>query len=413
MARYDAIFKLTWGGTVAFQLRGYRLKRTPQYGESGTRLGTEVSISGTGWVEATSTAALSTAIAALLTAADKGGVDLSIVGVGGVAELSIPAAACTGGGPHMTLELGPGDSMLDRSVAFEITASQQWDSSGGGGGGGGGDPGYEPAIEQSTTSKFDQDNRCIQVRVTGTSRGAGAADFVGTNTIPGMALSADPMWERTFEISSNFAGDEATYSAAFDALLVALPRANDTSRAISAEMTQSIDVDGFRRVETTAYEMVYVGNADEIVAALRPKAGVIIKWRQQQTSIKQRQLRVEWVVLKGAAGNDLLEWERRIEIPQEAAVYEQIEYTGANPVYVARLGGRQVTESGRAVGLRTYIAAPSPLLSVPDQALHAAAPMISRAAISEHERETSWRYQMWIENGVVLSPSQLAALSAT
>src|SRR5712691_4067484 len=94
---YDSLMSLSVGGATTLQLTDYVYKEEPIVKEWG-RTGTKATLTGEGFVDGTDTSDLVASLVAAKAAVSVSAKDIVVKGLGGVAEVSMPAASFLNGG---------------------------------------------------------------------------------------------------------------------------------------------------------------------------------------------------------------------------------------------------------------------------------------------------------------------------
>jgi hypothetical protein len=376
-------------GPAAFQLTDYTVNETGEVKEGLGRVGSVITVSGEGYVEASSPADLSTQIAAVVTAFRSSGRPLTITGLGGVAEYTLPLRGANDGGPHTT-EFDLLDVSDEAPLVRRFTFAVEWRGvPSEGDGGGTGDAPVENSYTVGKTTRTDSRN---QVSYRGELRGPNAGNHFRTVTLPGLRQNYNPLvWTVVSEHTVNLANDRCDYTITFTELANPLPTGTPTAIIVDGEITTSQEMDATGRMtRTISLDLQVKGDPLELLTIIRPKEPpVILSERFETTQIKETRLRASFVTLAGRFGNDLIEWEQTLTLTVES-VGERVvfEYIGRPPQFGVKEPIYRASQRGRAVAVGRYLREAQPFfltqLERPPQATFRPIDLV--------QRETTWAY---------------------
>lgn len=404
MAAFDSIFKLSIGSS-GFQLEDYAYREEPIVKEGTGRTGTRAELSGEGWVEAASAAAFSTALAAAALSFGTSGQNVTVTGLSGVTEVSLLAAQCIDGGPHVAFEMLPQmpESPLVKRFRFNAVAVRNT----GVGGGGGGDPANSYSITISTRA-----DGLRQVRIEGELRGAGVSNYF-TGTVQPLFDGLYPVnfWVPAREIKFNATDDQASYSLQYTELAEPLPvSASGADRAVDGEVIESTERDEqMRLILVISFDLLIDGDPVKVRDAMR--AGLVSPPLSERTAITTHQgvkLTGEFRILRGGNGNDLMDWNQTLETLEESTGLAALETPVGNPVlYVRERRALVYVQQGRAIGAGRFPKPPDPIYPRENMENE---PVIRFEQLNEVEHLTTWEYRFIFETAQVQLAAKLALL---
>jgi hypothetical protein len=384
------------------QLVDYSIARAKIVDEElGLVTGSEITLEGEGYLEATTPSGLTAAIAAFVVAMDAAdGSNITIYGLNSTAELIIAGAGCVGGSPWVDWQIekqGPAGA-LRKHVTF--TAKAKTLSGGGLDGGGGDDPADENRYKVTTATGPDG---LRVVTYEGSLTYPGASTWLIDTFFAGLRERyPHERWieKNTIEAAGKGDGlgggadDSFDYTVTFEELAEDLPAEPNEVTIYDGEATQTRQSDSRGPVQFTySYDLLFAGPRSALESSIRP-AGTIIAETSELTTKKGRRLRASFTTIVGpdAGAADLLEWSRRVESSgtkgYEDPRVKAAEYGIITPqLYWAEQMAYTAVESGRATGLR-FVEAPSPLFS----ASMTEPPRVSYEMLDDQVCQTTWTY---------------------
>lgn len=387
MGAYDTILACSVGG-AGLQATGYNYVVKPELRDNEVA-SLDVTLDVEGYIEGSTPSDLAAKVEAFVGAARAGGVNVTLTGVGGVAEQSIVAARCLDGGPAIEVKVGEGISPLQRRVSLKATAKE-----------GAGD---EVTIAEQTWHAFESRKVATETRPDGLRRVTISGELKGPNVEAVYAQAVLPRDQSAFPWPSwvlssrrrevNTAGDRMTYSLSADEMSDAdrlREAAGGVARMEDVSQGERRDRDERGRLVTTyAWDALVTGDPRALEPVIRPAVGAILRESFEVGRGRERRIRASYTVLTSAAGNDLVEWEQTVEWMQETAAARPVTYDGIGVklIYVeAQYYTLRV--SGRAVGLGRFPIEPAPprvgayVLTAP--------PVVRHRKINDYEYETTW-----------------------
>jgi hypothetical protein len=395
MASLDSVLQCSMG-SASMQLLDYQVRYEPIINAAAGlltgRIGTRLTVSGEGYIEETGTAAGDLAALWAVKAAFRDGQNFTITGPGGVA-VSILAARCTAGGPHITLEIANG-----REVRFTLTAEQGVVT---GGIGSGQDLPVPPTAEDGSDDLTPFPFK-VTVRPGGNRTISASGELRGPNTLNRFYLGVvgsfkaeypPASWAHGYEYEMAEGQDVLKYSLTAEEHVGGLPVAGSLV-AVEGEGTRRTEIDEQNRVTETWDFSLALGAGDPqgmIDLLRRGVRGTILRESAQVTLIKERRLIMSITTTRAADGSFLVSWMQRFSILKEKETYEEKRYPGCTPILVRKpTAMARVTQSGEAVGVDQWPQPPEPVL--PESMLEQ--PEVSHEWSSRSERKTTWNYVM-------------------
>lgn len=384
----DTILSLVVG-PYTFALHEYKRQETPVRRDAG-RTGTKVKLSGEGYVDGETLAALNSAIRDLDKAFRMGGQDVSITTIGGNVELLMPASACADGGPHVDFVFEGGDNALQRAFTFSIDAEY--------GKLGTGDVQaavYGDAYKEAT--KLTPDGRIVLTR-NGDVTGPDAPTHFEAVILPALKkLYPWPQWaiEVTSTRSDDLKGIKANYSVALTQMSSPLPGTAGGTRAVNGTVTLTVDRDDRnRRKKSYVWDLTFVGDPIELLDAIRPKAVdgedaiYVIRERYSISGLKESRLTATFDTIEVGDKYGSLDWERDVTIEGSQDEWQERTYPGAEPILV-RLPKRHrvISESGKASGPNKWPKEPEPLSEFLTKKMS-----VRFSGAGSWEKYTAWQY---------------------
>ncbi len=397
-------------GGEAFQLDdfGYRQEPIIRYGAT---IGAKLTGQGEGWVEAADAGSLAAALSIAAASFQVAGVDFSVYGLGGQELLTISAAECILGGPHISFELMPAATEPALIRRFRFTVSADTASADG-----------IPRLATDTTS----DNLRV-ITWSGELFGGAAGDRpVGeqyqalVNTFAGQYPF--PYWVHTQRLEVAATQDQATFNLQATQLAAPLPGGGSGATVVDGEgQENTINRDEqMRLTRIFSFDLIVVGDPQQVINSLRSlvqaqissptvqvsgtSAGVILR---EQTSVSLNRhvhVKATFESLEGGNGNALMNWSQTFRRTDKQDVWDMKTYPGILPTLVkVPHVFRKLYQSGSATGAGQYPRPPAPLY--PNQL--ADQPDINYQSINGVECQTGWSYAMWMDDETKLDITQL------
>jgi hypothetical protein len=385
MGEFNAILASTYGGEE-FQLLDYSVKESAELKE-GVKVGSVITVQGIGTVEAESAASLTTKIATVVASFRRSGVPLTITGLGGAVEYSLPLRGVTGGGPHVKdfdlLPIG-NEPAFTRRFTFVV----EWRGVPNAGNGSGDKP--DDSYKLGTATRTD---RLRQVTYRGELRGLNSGEYFRTTKLPSLRQNYNQQrWTVASEHTVNLDQDRCDYTVTFSELANPLPTGVPTAVIVDGEITTSQDMDAAgRMMRTISLDLQVQGDPLQLLAIIRPKEPpVILSERFEVTQIRETRLRASFTTLGGRFGNNLIEWEQSLSITTEAAGERVVfDYVGMVPEFGRKAVAYRATQRGRAVGAGRYLRQPELLFPV---TMLERPPIVTFRPVDLVQRETTWSY---------------------
>jgi hypothetical protein len=400
MATFDSILKCSIGGT-SFQLLDYSVKEEAQTKEGTGRTGTKVTIQGRGEIEASTTSAFGTAIGSTLAAMRPDGQDVIITGLDNVVEYALLAAQCLDGGPFVSVEIGEQmkeGAALVKPVKFTVNGSNV---SGSGGG--------TPTKDKYTVETITQPDGLRGITYNGEIHGDGGENyFRNTTLVRLLAQYPAGRWVFSYKFDKNDTDNSVSWSVRFIELVNPLPT-SQFGWSVDGEVATRRDRDEqMRFVEETNIDLLVVGDPIALLAFIRRSiAGVILKENFETTKHKEQRLRGSFTTLRGANGNDLLNWEQTLETDKEDVPLKTIEYEIMPPVFVQIEKVSRHVQRGSAIGAGRYPKEPDLIY---DAKYLEGKRRVTFAPLNAVEKKREWSYTFVFRSPPALTPDLMAKL---
>lgn len=393
-------------GGSEFQLEDWAYRVEPILKE-GLRTGTKHTVEGEGWVEASSESTLASRMATAIASFIISGQNFIVYGLGGVKVLEILSAACSDGGPHITVEIlkqKPG-AALKKDFRFVLTADQGGDST---------DP-----SKVTNTYKVKTITRPDGLKVmtaSGELVGKGTRAYFDATVVPFFNGLAPVPNVPVVEFDANAAGDKASYRLEYSQLAAQLPIVAGAT-IVDGDLTTSTERDDqMRKLTTYAFDFLITGDPMKVRDQIRASLPTTpIRERFETTFHKEVRVRGEFQVLSDADGNflkdgqGLLNWEQELEVERGEEFPIEVETSPVlDPLlYQAEKVPTQVLQRGSAIGLGKFVKEP-PMLFPGDIAQR---PRITYKTISTFEYQTSWEYRFTFRSPPSIDGALLAKLA--
>lgn len=371
-------------GPTGFVLDDYAYSESPIVDARRGRTGTEIELSGKGWVEGTSPTDLAAKMAAVATALGTSGQNWIVQGLG-AQEIQILAATCTDGGPHCEFRFlenrdGVGGQ---RRVEFTVRATRALTEMENGA--------VVPAVAWRMKSQRRADYLWTNT-IEGEMQGPGCDAYFRTKVWPKFeAWFAGGRWvQRSATTDVSMRDDQLTFALEFVELVTALPAGQGGVRAVDGEIIQSWARDEQNRlVQRWQFDLLCDGDPTKVLAAIRPPNVFILRESWSISTHQELRLRGEFEVLSSGDQTDLLNWEQTLEWEAEQYGIEALTYPGVSPVLLqAELQPQKVVQRGSATGAGRFPKPPDPLWP----ADLAEAPKYSVADDNAVEKRVTWNY---------------------
>lgn len=328
------------------------------------------------------------------------GEDFEIFGPGDVTLTKVLAAKCVGGGPHIECSVRPGlaDAQGARHFNFTVSAETVADAT---------EPDdTQPASRRSVATGPDG------LRVI-TWSGELVSDDLGGAFTALLKSFRDlyklPTWVVSYEFQEGGDG-HASFTLAATEMREGLPQLTTgdgeaaTDGAVDGQASFRVErSEQMELIKTYAYELVVVGDVEQILAMIRPEGHILRESVDVQRYGSQR-LRALFVTLEGGDGSALMAWNASLHYEQPEAVYDVRYYPGVQPVLIRRPAtmGR-LTFSGSATCAGVFLPAPRPPASLfmIDQ------PRVTHTRVNAVEFRVDWQYV------VAVDPTQSFVLPIT
>lgn len=399
-------------GGEAFQLDDFSYRQEPII-RFGATIGAKITGQGEGWVEADDPGSLAAALSIAAGSFTQAGIDFSVWGLGGQELLTIPAAECILGGPHISFELlgGKDEATLVRRFRFTVSA----------------DTASADGIPRLATDTGPDNLKVVtwSGELFGGSAGEGPVgeqyqQLLGIFT----GQYAYPNWIVTQRFEMAATQDQANFNLVATQLAAPLPGAGGGATVVDGEGEEdTVNRDEqMRLTRIFTFDLVVVGDPQQVITQLRQlvqqqinaaaangsvatNTGTILR---EQTSVSlNRHVRVKatFESLEGGNGNPLLNWSATFRRTDDQDVWEQHSYPGITPVLVkVPAVFRKLYQTGSATGAGKWFMPPPPLY--PSQL--AEEPDINFQDINSVEKQTTWSYVMWVDDSTQLTLTKLA-----
>lgn len=382
MADFTTTFSCTVGGT-AFQLTEYSKSAEGLFDAANNRVGTRVSFECKGEIAVSDATALAAALAAFQTSASGDNVDFSITGFSVLKEQLLAADCIEGPRVRFAYEGDQGHNY--QQVRFTVEGVRKVDPNS--------DGILSDLAKVSTRTNLEG---LAVVVLSGQVQTVGGATLASTQALT-HNTTRQSGWQQTFAYDRDELDRVCTYQLTQTQLLAEYPTGGaENNRVVDGERTVSSAYDEHNRA-MTRYSYSYVGPYAETYVndrhtALRA-AGGLVRASISVTGHKTAQATGEFEVI-AARGSGVLELEERISHARSAPSLREQRYPGTTPLIVDdSTPGWVYEQSGRAVGLRVYPAAPAYAFL---DGQGAPSNLASKETIlnrpNDQEFETSWRF---------------------
>lgn len=393
MAELDIDLLACTIGTDKFALEDRQQEYDPHFNSSGQRDGTIVRVKGTGWITGDDKSDFITKQTGAASKFVVSGKDFAIVCYGQT-ELTLPAAACVNGGPHITFSLeeqNKDGGMGLRRFRFEVEGQTAI-----------GDFGGTPVEIATFQDTIDQKPDALRTWTReGKINTSGAQARCQAAVTAFLALFAgQPQWVISRrEIKTDNQDRVGSYTVAMEELRAPLPAVPGGGAQPVDGQTSFVQErdEQYRLIKTWRFDLLLSG-ADymPVIDFLRDgvtAGGTLFILHESFNASLTRETRINaiFVVLGGADGSELMDWRQTLEFATEDDTWTPISYPGCAPVLVRNPATfRTLTQRGEAVGAGKW-PQPAPAL-FPDRLI--AAPVITPSTTDALERRTSWVYTM-------------------
>lgn len=408
-------------GTAGFILTDRTFSREPIV-ENGVRTGSKVQIELTGEVVGANATTLAANLASLAAATDVDGTNCIIYQIGNVKEIELLGARCRKGGPHYTLKFDKQSSAsaLRCPVSVRVEAETMPPGTGSG------DPtdpdGFTTTEKVKTATRPDG---LLAIVIAGKLTGAGSTAYWEEVVRPfwqGKYSFLEWVWKT--EVEPEYLDTGLSYTISLEQIREPYPLV----AAGAGGVRPAIVVDGENTIRSERDEKGRFTSIDTWDLLLQCPDGWPDVWalvdllrksideekpyreRVEYTGYKEARLRCEFTRLRDNGDVPLLlDFAQSVEVPNEQALYQIVEYDAAPPIMLARpYRGYTATQTGRATGNGEWPAVPPPLwptnLSDP--------PRIGREYGNLQERVITWSYSFCATspNDLKLDAPRLASL---
>lgn len=381
--QFDAIAKINIGGTN-FSLGDFSLKSKPVVEPGKGRTSTEVHLEGWGWVEAgTDVNAYGAAVASAVGSFNKSGQDVAINEWGGALVITLNAAGCLDGGPHINFSLEPSqaESPLTKRFTFSIDANQKPDPTS-----------NTPDETYKVTTTTAADNT-RQITISGDLAGVGLAAFYQGTVLPRWGSTYPPAnWVMKQALQLNGTGDRGSYTISFEELIEPLPNGDGFTMA-DGETTFRVERDEQENLLLhTIWEGQVIGDPVKAIMAIRPTPPESIRRESYEyTNLKGHHIKAEFVQLDSGSGDGLLDFEQTLGTNANFPTYQAAVYPGIGPIVVRDPDPPyRYLQEGRAVGLGQFPKEPEPLLP-----FLSSPPVVQQEHLDEDRKQTTWHYEFF------------------
>lgn len=395
-------------GTTSLQVETMGVDEEPIVKQDQGRVGSKVTVKVTGYVDGTSAADFAGKVTAAYADLLISGRDLVVTGISGSTLLTLPAAACLEGGPHVKYTSKLGDVPLRMVFELSVVGNQPYDP----------DKKGKP-IDAWKLDTQVKANLLRTITRTGDIQGASTPGFFLSTVLPAFQSAFPlPNWVMTWEYANSGDSQESklSYSVVAQELAGPLPSTN-ADEAVDGDFSISTDRDEqFRLTTTFTWDVVLIGDPEGLLISLRQQAQVyagkdkvIFKESAQSNWLQALRLRASFTVLKSAAGNPVMNYQQSFEIQRSAATFEVKTYAGADPFVVQKpTGVERLVQSGSATCEGVYLRAQSPRYNS-----HLEPPQIKYEDLGDGvQYRSSWTYVMYTSdrgNAIAAQPFETAA----
>jgi hypothetical protein len=381
-ASLDSIFSLevlAAGYTPRFQLSNYTRREEPILDQAGARHGRKVTLSATGWVEASSGVSIGAAANSTVAAVSFLGKTVRLKRYGSV-EFELASGGAIDGGPRCSITIEPHDGEDGvRPATIEVEASYVEDP-------------YEqqltptwPYVEVETVRA----DGLRSVRRSGLILETGGAytNFITDVLVTFQSDYPPAEWITTHEIDRTHRGDRISFTLTAAELRAEYPTdVKDGERVVRRVVEESGRVTleysyNFLLAPTASYSTV--------LAALRP-AGTIIRESTEVTNHRELRLSATFVVLESTG---VIESRQTVEIEENPPVLTVKRYSGTAPIAVEDMA------DFRIVSVNGYcIATTAQNMPAAISEDFVTKPVVARERLSPAEVRTTWSYKAILDD---------------
>ncbi|HEV8607521.1 MAG TPA: hypothetical protein VGQ99_19455, partial [Tepidisphaeraceae bacterium] len=356
-----------------------------------------------GYIEGTDANDYNTKLLAVKDALARSVVDVKVIGLSDKTEVSILAARCYEG-PDITynlVEMADRGGNYRRGIDFTVTAEvmrrvghtvnpdDDEDA-------GELDQLADPSLETFSEKVSTRPDQLRTVTRTGDVRGPNTVNRFLTGVLTGFTnIYAPRNWIVTHEYELNLTGLVLNYTMTAIELLNQLPGGN-AEFAVEGEHQQHTERDEqMRYVTTHEWDLLCSGGGyAQVLALIRPTPGpgeALVRESITVTLLREIRLRASFQLIRGADGNQLMNWTETLRITRPDDVWEEKRYPGIDPIFVKQPKGvTRITQSGSAIGAGVWIKAPDPIFGN----FLLEPPEVSYAVLNQAELQTNWNYVM-------------------
>ncbi len=348
-------------GSSAFAVETFTVDSTPIVKETQGRTGTRLKIEVDGYISAADPATLTSLLTVAYADLYADGSDFQLLGIGGNPLVTLYAAQCADGGPHIQWHSTPDSTPICQDFKITVLAEIR----------GLVVNGHPVPTDTWKLSTRVRPDTLIEIARTGEVNGPNAGSYFLTTVLPVFEQRfPGPNWVTEFEYSTSGDGNHTKAAYRCSARQVATPLPSSTlCEAVDGDSSTRVERDEqYRLLTTYEYDLVVVGSASDLLTNLRGivvqeatnAGGILWKESSSSTFIKEKRLRCTFVTLSAANGNPLMNWEESLEIGRNYTTYDVKTYAGADPVVVQRAKTvERLVQAGSATCAGFYVKAPS------------------------------------------------------
>jgi hypothetical protein len=399
-------------GGADLQLLKYGLKEDPIVSQTAGRTGTKIAIQADGEILGTDAADFNAKLSAVIDSLGSSGQTITITGLTGATEVSLPYGDCLNGGPHIAWEFLPDqDTAFHKRIRFTASA----------------EVGYGP--DPKGGSPTDHYSETVETRPDGLRKvtrdgeltapagfAAGALSYFDNTALPAFrSLYKLPDWivSHTRQVSDNITSTKVSYKLEAVELYDALPAGQGVT-SVSGNATTLVERDEqMRKLTTKEYDLVVDGDPIQLMTFLRQmlQGKTVLSESYDTEDIAENRVRCRYKILEGGNGNDLLNWKQELDVTPEGTPHQSFEYPLGKPAIVlAPAPTYRVTQRGSAIGAGRYPRPPEKMYDGSGDGVIGEMGSENYTPLNEVEKQTTWSYTFIFASHPTLDGSILARL---